>query len=157
MAAELWALIAVIGLFLIIIATKFFVVLKKTLKDKSSQPKKEKKVKEKKEKVEKEKKEKVKKEKTAKIKYQRPMDIARAKLKERQEAEKLRKEQEAEERAKTPKLGEGESDNVNYQDRKEEKEVAEVSEKQKTIADEIKALSPEMKALIFGDTLDRKN
>ena len=169
MATELWIIIAIVALFLIIVFSRLAVKWKqKSKQPKAEKPKKEKvvkekKVKEKKEKTEKE--PKPKKEKKEKYNdFIRPSDVAWAKLREKQRLEKERKEKEAQERASMPALAEGVSDNPNFVD-ESGKEVEEkvfekpqglTTEKTSELADEIKNLSPEMKALLFGDVLDKK-
>lgn len=168
MSAVWWAIIAIVAIFLVIVVSRLTVKLKqKSKQPKAEKPKKEKVVKEKKEKQPKAEKEpkapKEKKEKHS-SEFIRPTDVAWAKLREKQKLEKERKEELAKERAAMHTLGEGESDNPNFvdEDNKEEEKVIPdkpqglTTEKTSELAEEIKELSPEMKALLFGDVLDKK-
>lgn len=154
MSAIWYAVIAVALLFLIIMLLNSRFYRKQGAKDKAPKEKKEKPKKEKKEKVKKEKVPKEKKEKTS-SKFVRPRDLI--KQKEAQKAaEEAKRKAEEDAKPKAPELGEGESDNPNFTEPPLDVKQEAVESKQETLADEIKRLSPEMKALIFGDALDKK-
>ena len=149
-----YVVIAVALLFLIIILLNSRFYSKQGKKDKAP---KEKKVKEKKAKKEKVKKEKAPKEKKAKTssKFVRPRDLIKQKEAEKV-AEEAKMKAEEESKPQKPELGEGESDNVNFTEPTLDVKNDAPIPKDETLADEIKRLSPEMKALIFGDALNNK-
>ena len=175
MSVVIWALLAVLLIFFIIIGSRIVVKAKaksKAPKEEKPKEKKEKKVKEPKPpKEKKEKKGKPKKEKH-KNEFIRPSDIAWAELREKQKREAELKAQKEAEEAKRNGLAEGESDNPNFtepdddwnmDDEKPEPTPTQkpdgtglTTEKTSEMAEEIKNLSPEMKALLFGDVLDKK-
>ena len=137
---------------IILLNSRFY--SKQGAKEKAPKEKKEKPKKEKKEKVKKEKAPKEKKERTS-SKFVRPRDLI--KQKEAQKAaEEAKRKAEEEAQPKAPELGEGESDNPNFTEPSLDVKQETSTPKEETLADEIKRLSPEMKALIFGDALDKK-
>lgn len=154
MSAIWYAVIAVALLFLIIMLLNSRFYRKQGSKGKAPKEKKEKHKKEKKEKVKKEKAPKEKKEK-ASSKFVRPRDLIKQKEAQKAEEEAKRKAEE-ETKPEAPELGEGESDNPNFTEPPLEVKKDAEGIKEETLADEIKRLSPEMKALIFGDALDKK-
>ena len=154
MSAIWYAVIAVALLFLIIMLLNSRFYRKQGTKEKAPKEKKEKHKKEKKEKVKKEKAPKEKKEK-ASSKFVRPRDLIKQKEAQKAEEEAKRKAEE-ETKPQAPELGEGESDNPNFTEPALEVKKDAETTKEETLADEIKRLSPEMKALIFGDALDKK-
>ena len=154
MSAIWYAVIAVALLFLIIMLLNSRFYRKQGTKEKAPKEKKEKHKKEKKEKVKKEKAPKKKKEK-ASSKFVRPRDLIKQKEAQKAEEEAKRKAEE-ETKPQAPELGEGESDNPNFTEPALEVKKDAETTKEETLADEIKRLSPEMKALIFGDALDKK-
>ena len=151
MSAVWYAIIAVALLFLIIALLNSRFYTKQGKKDKKP---KDKKPKEKKEKVKKDKATIGKKEKSS-SKFVRPRDLIKQKEAQK-EAEKAKQQAELDAMPKEPELGEGESDNPNFTEPRLNNTNDNVEKKEETIADEIKRLSPEMKALIFGDALDKK-
>ena len=157
MSAIWYAVIAVALLFLIIMLLNSRFYRKQGTKEKAPKEKKEKHKKEKKEKKEKVKKEKAPKEKKEKAssKFVRPRDLIKQKEAQKAEEEAKRKAEE-ETKPQAPELGEGESDNPNFTEPPLEVKKDSEAIKEETLADEIKRLSPEMKALIFGDALDKK-
>lgn len=170
MSTELIIILVVALIFGAIVLYNFRFFLKQ--KSKNDEPK---------EKVEKPKKEKIIKEKKVrdgagktpemlkKDQFLRPSDIAKAqaeekrKILEQQQAEEEQRKKEDEARRDAEKIKEGETDNESFQyagdapfSEVEEKKDEDVEIIEPNISEEIKNLSPEMKALLFGDVLKQK-
>lgn len=174
MSTELVLILIVVAVFAVILIFNFRFSLKQ--KEKSDEPK------EKKEKPKKEKAEKKRNngkgdtpEFVRKDQFLRPSDIAKAqqeekrKLKEQQKAEEEATKKAEEEKRQSEKVHEGETDNADFdyagdaplsevespqENQNESSEDVEIIEP--NISEEIKNLSPEMKALLFGDVLKKK-
>lgn len=163
MSALLYVVLAALVLFGIIVFYNVRYTIKQRPKQEKSKEKVEKQIKPK---VKKEKKERTKIEMLSKDQFLRPSDIVkkqqeekRKQLEEQKKLEEAKLAKEMEEQSK--KVKEGESIFTDYEDAgdgplTEEKPEPAQTVEDKEISDEIKSLSPELKALLFGDVLKPK-